>query len=285
MSDDEHNDTPENPEDNSDQGDDTAPEPDAEAKPKRFESKKGEDQEPLSDDPEINAIAELGYDEIERIVDNPDDPRHEKAKEYLRLYWQSPSGGFTPLIDAINKQYADLWKNVIGQSMPRFEVPTFDFSKYAPKIEIPDFTKRHMPGSTLPPAREPVSSGALPRPAEPTDAKRSGQESMTAGIVETNAKLTEMLEHLAAAPALMAMTNDHLGKMVKQSEENAAEQKALLQQQIDEAKKAADDQVERAMDEHSRAVEAWWVAWIAIAVTGLVGVGQLAFSALPYLAR
>ena len=272
MSDDEHHDTPENPEDNSDQRDGTAPEPDAEAKPKRFEARKEEDQEPLSDDPEVNAIAKLGYDEIQRIADDPDHPRHEKAKEYLRLYWQSRSGGFTPMTDAINKQYADLWKNIIGQSMPKFDMshylPKVDMSQFAPKINYPSLKVESPPsGGNRASRDDSPTEPELPTSSPPETPASAAEEAIqearatTAAILKTNERLSELVRQyevgVAATTTLMSATNERLEEMLQQARSEAADQKKAAQKSDEHAEKSRR--------------QTWW----AIGVTIAVGLTQI----------
>lgn len=272
MNNDEHNDPSETPDDNPSQGDNTAPEPDPEAKPKRFEARGEKDQEPLSKDPEVNAIAKLGYDEIQRIVDDPDEPRHEKAKEYLRLLGQSRSGGFASMTDAINKQYADLWKNIIGQSMPKFDMsqllPKVDMSQFAPKIDYPSLRVQGPPSGANRASRDDSTTGPeRPTSSPPVTPASAAEEAVqearatTAAILETNERLSEMVRQyevgVAETTTLMSATNQRLEEMLQQAQSEAAEQKDAAQKSDKHAAKSRR--------------QTWW----AIGVTIAVGLAQI----------
>lgn len=209
--------------------------------------------DPLSDDPEVEAMGSIDVDEFERILEDTEHPKHELVKEHSRLSGERVKQSMAPFLKDIGAQYSSIFKDIIGPKILSDPSVIPDAAKVGPDFAAMSASRFSMPEL---PVLEPIRNPTF-----------------------------DVLEEQRALNAQILETNKHLADMVRQAKEDATEQKALLQQQIDEAKAAADDQAERAMDEHTRAIEAWWVAWIAIAVTGLVGVGQLAFSALPYLAR
>ncbi|MBE9405231.1 hypothetical protein M4D54_09215 [Brachybacterium sp. p3-SID1565] len=140
---------------------------------------------PVSDDPEVDAIGQLDYEEIEEILENEDDPRHELAKEYSKRSNERMMQSLRPITD----QYRSLWKNVIGSST------AFDLVKkvpVTPKPIVPKFVSERPSLIDFPE----VPDVEIPR--NPAYDVLEEQRAMNSAIVETNGHLAEMVAQAKA---------------------------------------------------------------------------------------
>lgn len=140
---------------------------------------------PISEDPEVNAIGELDIEEVEAILEDEGDPRHELAKEYSKLSNERMMQSLRPITD----QYRSLWKNFIGSSS------AFDLVKKVPVLPEPIVPKSVIERPSLVQVPE-LPDVELPR--NPTYDVLEEQRAMNSAIVETNEHLAAMVKQAKA---------------------------------------------------------------------------------------
>lgn len=134
----------------------------------------------VSDDPDVDAIGQLDYEEVEAILEDEDDPRYELAKEYFKRSSERMMRSLRPITD----QYSALWKNLIGESSAS------DFVKRATAEREPILPASLRESSRLLEVPE-VPDVELPH--NPMYDVLEEQRAMNGAIVETNGHLAAML--------------------------------------------------------------------------------------------
>jgi hypothetical protein len=158
----------------------------AEAGPRRgpvhidIDDLKSQPREPLSDDPAVEAMGELKVGELREIVDDPDHPDHELAKEYSRLQGERIREIVSPGLKKITSEMC----NAISAS----------WSKH---VKVPDLVKPVEIPSVQPAAHtitdhtELVDRDWTPAP-DPTLKVIEEQRATNDYLVEANKRLTDL---------------------------------------------------------------------------------------------
>lgn len=210
---------------------------------------------PVSLNDEVNAMGELDYEELEAIVQDPDDSRHDLASEYLRLSGDQLREAMMPLTRRLNEQWKDLFKDLTfkplitpNPSMPQSPPPNPPRDPSVTADDSLDDEGDDAPGSQVP---------------------EEGPASLAEGLQE--------LLHL------QRQQNAQQELSSEAATADSAKQQDLLRQQITQAKLATEDQRQVADDERESAKSALRAAWVAVAVTVMVGLGQIAIGILTFI--
>lgn len=190
---------------------------------------------PVSDDPEVNAIGELGYEELEAIAADEDHPKHELAKEYLRLSSARLLESLKPLNTRLTQQYGSLWKNIIGKN------PALNVMK---GVKLPD-TAKILPEPILP--KSTIGGGgrlSLPKVPEVPVARNPAWD---------------VLEEQRELNGNVLKTNEHLAEMVAQAKADA---------------KSADDRAAEDRGHAKWSLRAAWAAVGVTVIVGIVQIIQ-----------
>ena len=196
------------------------------------------EHKPLSDDPDIEAMGKLRWEELQAIVENPSHPQHEQAVAYSRLLGERMRESIAPLMGDVSKQYERLLRD-IGKSfkMPTIKLPKFDVPKM-PGIRDYNFVPPELPES--------------PAPEHETPDDRNEDEP-----VESRDPVLELVEGVTQTNSLLA------------------DQNRLLRRQASNSAVDSGVQTVRASQEARRANRALAAAWAAVGVTVAVGIVQI----------
>lgn len=196
------------------------------------------EHKPLSDDPEIEAMGKLRWQELQEIVNDPAHPKHDQAVTYSRLLGERMRNSIAPLMGDLSKQY----DNILRDISKSFKMP---------KIKLPKFEVPAMPGfrdyGFVPPA---LPDSPVPEREDPAD--HTGDEP---------AESFDLVSHIVQG----------------QSEMNSllAEQNRLLRRHASNSAIDSGVQAARASQEGQRSRRALAAAWAAVGVTTLVGIVQI----------
>ena len=199
----------------------------------------------VSADPNVNAMGDLDYEELEAIVQDPEDSRHDLANEYLKLSGDRLREAMKPLTRRLNEQWKDVFKDLTFKPLVEHDLSSFR--------------------SPPPPPNTPrdLTSGS----DDDGDEGEEGDETTSAQTLGENAAdtLTELL-HLQqqqfAAFELRASA----------AAVEATEQQNLLRQQILDAREVAETQKAAAEKDRKHAKKSLCAAWVAVGLTAAVGV-------------
>lgn len=206
----------------------------------RRQGKDWEEREitPLSQDPAIQAISKLRIDELSKILEDPQDPRHEAAKRYNALLSERLAASFAG-IHSLTDGYMKKWASSIAESAkiaaPKIEFPDFDFGRDTKD----DFSSR-------------VSSQHIVPPISISEF-----EGLQISPVPTAEQTDELI-------AVTREQNQFLGDLIARTGEHLS----LVKSQLAGAE--LESQVNK-----RQARRNLFAAWVAIAITVLVGVIQI----------
>lgn len=208
----------------------------------RFRRKDGSwenlQHEPLSDDPEVEAMGKLRWRELQAIADDVDHPQHSQALAYSRLLGERVRRSIAPLMGDVTKQYESLLRDIKKSS----RVPPLNL----PEVKIPDAPPIRDCDHTSPGAS--AASQSVDSVANDRDVSNS---------VESRDPVLDLVEGVTKTNSLLADQN----RMLRKESFDSAVETGI--------------QAVRATQEGKRARRALAAAWVAVAVTGLVGIVQI----------
>lgn len=194
--------------------------------------------EPLSKDPAIEAIGKLSIDEVSKILEDPQDPRHEAAKRYNALLSEHLAASFEG-IRSLTAGYTKKWASSIAESakiaLPKVEIPELGFGRDSKDDLAARVSSQHL--------APPITISRL--------------ESLQISPAPTAEQTDELI-------AVTREQNQFLGDLIARTGEHLS----LVKSQL------AGAEIESQVNKQ-QARRNLFAAWIAIAITALVGVIQV----------